>query len=90
MNALVLGEKTLKGPLSLSLLPLPSNPLILTGVICYKNNHKPAIDSLASGRITLEGPSSLASLVSSLMGLGQGSSRPRFRSRMSSRRDFMS
>ncbi|KAK4053293.1 hypothetical protein OIO90_003905 [Microbotryomycetes sp. JL221] len=27
----------------------------VTGVICYKNNHKPAIEALASGKIDLEG-----------------------------------
>lgn len=27
----------------------------LTGVICYKNNHKPAIEALSSGKIDLEG-----------------------------------
>ncbi|SCV67122.1 BQ2448_5768 [Microbotryum intermedium] len=37
MNALVLGEKTLRA------------------VICYESNHKPAIESLSSGKISLDG-----------------------------------
>lgn len=56
MNALLLGEKTLKGSLSLPS-PLPCPLTSRTGVICYKDNHKPAIESLASGKIVLDGSS---------------------------------
>ena len=58
MNALLLGEKTLTGEAFKRLQSSFSNHSLQsgrTGVICYKNNHKPAIEALASGKIDLSG-----------------------------------
>jgi (R,R)-butanediol dehydrogenase/meso-butanediol dehydrogenase/diacetyl reductase len=60
MNTLLLGERTLKGwpwtsmTLHDNCADAAANYVQL-GVICYKNNHKPALEALEAGRIKLDG-----------------------------------